>query len=135
MISLDARLRSSGRAGSLVNVSIARVFILLAALTFAACQSCPRRSRYTRFEVTNYRGELIASWVGEGCYKRFGDGFSIKAVQRTSALPYSQTSRYPDGWRTWVRGPHIRYGECAKPHWLEDVEQRGFFRITDASPN
>jgi hypothetical protein len=135
-ISVEGRLRSSGRDGSLPGVIFARVFLLLAAMTFAACQSCPMWSgRYTRFEVTNYRGELIASWVAEGSFRSFGDGFLITAVQRTSALPYAQTSRYPDGWKTWVSGPHIRYGRCAKPHWMEENEQRGFFRSTDASPN
>lgn len=134
-ISPDARLRSAVLGGSLPPVSFARVFLLLAALALPACECWPKRSRYTRFDVTNYRGELIASWVAEGRYTSFGDGFSINAVQRTSAPPYSQTSRYPDGWRTWVRGPQIRYGRCVKPSWIEEVEQRGFFRMTDASPN
>jgi hypothetical protein len=72
--------------------------------------------------VTNYRGELVADWIAEGPIRKMDNGFHIKAVQRTSAGPGAQTTRYPNGWYTFVNGPHIVYWDCGKPLWLYRFE-------------
>ncbi len=99
-------------------------FLLLAgAALLSACHSVAVTSnRYTQFRVTNQRGELIADWVVEGTYRRVGSGYDIKAVERKSGPPLSQTTRYPNGWRTFIDGPHIIRWSCGKPHWLYKLD-------------
>ncbi len=104
-------------------------FLLLAGVLFVTgCQS-PRadskgsQTEFTKFRVTNYRGDLIADWVAEGKYQKTDrDGYLIKAVERTSGPPYSQTTRYPNGWNTTVAGPHIIHWLCPKPRWLAEMD-------------
>lgn len=87
-------------------------------MLFAACQT-----PYTKFEVTNHRGEMIAEWIAEGLYWRTEDGmYRIKAVQRVSGPPYSQETHYPNGWQTLVSGPHIVHWRCGKPLWLYEMD-------------
>ena len=102
-----------------------RLCLLFAALASAACQtSTSRNARYTKFRVTNYRGELVADWIAEGRFRKVDNGFRIKAVERTSAPPFVQHMRYPNGWNTTVDGPHIVYWNCGKPLWLYELDGR-----------
>lgn len=96
-----------------------RVLAILALLCFAGCQTT---RTYTKFRVTNYRGELVADWIAEGPFRRVDNGYQVKAVERTSGPPYSRTIRYPNGWRTHIDGPHIVYWECGKPFWLFELD-------------
>ena len=62
-----------------------RFFLPLCAVALGACQSMPYSTGiYTKFRVTNYRGDLVADWIAEGPYHAVGDGYEIKAVERTS---------------------------------------------------
>ncbi len=88
------------------------------ALALASCQTS-----YTKFRVTNYRSDLVADWIAEGRYRKVGTGYEIKAVERTSGPPYMQMTRYPNGWRTTVDGPHIVFWRCGKPLWLHELER------------
>jgi len=97
-----------------------RVLPLIAFLCFAGCQTT---TEYTKFRVTNYRGELIADWVAEGPFRHVENGYHITAVQRTSGPPYSRTMRYPNGWHTRVDGPHIVFWQCGKPLWLYELDR------------
>jgi hypothetical protein len=100
-----------------------RFLLPAAVLALSACQALPLySSAYTHFRVTNYRGDLIADWVAEGSYRRFGDAYEIKAVERTSGPPLSQTTRYPNGWRTVINGPHIIRTPTGKPYWLYRID-------------
>lgn len=95
-----------------------RLLPIAAALLLSACQT------YTKFRVTNYRGDLIAEWIAEGDVDRVGPGYKIKAVERTSGPPLSQTTYYPNGWRTTVAGPHIVRWRTSKPEWLRELDGR-----------
>jgi len=90
----------------------------LLCLAIAGLLLCGCQNSFTRFQVTNYRNELIAEWVARGYVEPLERGYGITAVERISGPPYSITSHYPDGWPTVVTGPHIWHWRCAKPHWL-----------------
>ena len=100
-------------------MSFSRLCLLVIGVFLAGCQTT-----YTKFRVTNYRSELIADWIAEGGYSKVGTGYKIKAVERTSAPPYAQISRYPNGWRTTIDGPHIVYWRCGKPLWLYELDRQ-----------
>jgi len=91
-----------------------RLLLLLAALVFAGCAT----GEYTKFRVTNQRGEVLAEWVARGKIARTEAGYRITAVERRSGAPYALLSKYPEGWRTTVAGPHIRHWRCGQPFWL-----------------
>lgn len=93
-----------------------------AVIAISGCQTRRGNVEYTKFRVTNYRGELVANWIAEGSTRRVGDSFKIRAVERTSGAPYPQTTRYPNGWKTTVAGPHIVYWRCGKPLWLYELD-------------
>jgi len=95
---------------------------LFAVLAMSGCQTPRRQAEYTKFQVTNYRNELVATWIAEGPTRRVGDGFKIRAVERTSGPPYPENTRYPNGWKTTVAGPHIVYWRCGKPLWLYEMD-------------
>jgi hypothetical protein len=96
-----------------------RVIMLVVVLASAGCETS---RRYTKFRVTNYRGELVADWIAEGNYRKVDNGFRIKAIERTSGPPHSLTTRYPNGWNTHIEGPHIVYWQCGKPWWLYQLD-------------
>ena len=93
--------------------------VLTSVLAVIGCQTT---KRYTKFRVTNYRGELVADWTAEGSIRKVDNGYRIKAIERTSAPPHSETTRYPNGWITTVDGPHIVRWECGKPFWLYQLD-------------
>ncbi len=96
-----------------------RLLLLLAALVFTAgCAS----ERFTKLRVTNHRGEVLAEWVARGYVLRSEQGYRITAVERLSGPPHPILSRYPDGWRTTVAGPHILRWRCGEPYWLYELE-------------
>ena len=98
-----------------------RTILLLAALFLTAgCTS----HRYTKLRVTNHRGEVIAEWVARGYVSRSAQGYRITAVERQSGEPYPLLSKYPDGWRTNVVGPHILRWRCGQPYWLYEIEHQ-----------
>ncbi len=89
----------------------------LLALILTGCQTT-----YTRLSVTNYRGERIADWIAEGHVEKIGPVYKIKAVERTSGPPYSQSTHYPNGWTTFVTGPNIIHYQTGKPFWLYEMD-------------
>ena len=91
--------------------------IASAALLLCGCQNT-----FTRFRVTNYRDELVAEWVARGFVEPLERGYGITAVERKSGPPYSQVTRYPDGWPTVVTGSHIQHWHCPKPQWLAEYD-------------
>ena len=91
--------------------------LLAAALLFAGCANS-----FTRLRVSNHRDEIIAEWIARGYVQRIERGFRITAVERFSGPPYRTLSRYPDGWKTNVVGPHIWKWGCPKPLWLAELE-------------
>lgn len=96
-------------------MQLPRLLLLLAALALTAgCES----SQYTKLRVTGYRGQLLSEWVAKGPIQRVDRGYRITAVERISGPPYSLLSKYPDGWRTTVTGPHILRWQCGQPYWL-----------------
>ncbi len=97
-----------------------RPLIVLASVW--AVIGCQTPMHYTKFRVTNYRGELVADWTAEGAIRKVDNGYRIKAVERTSAPPHAETTRYPNGWMTIVDGPHIVRWECGKPFWLYQLD-------------
>jgi len=97
-----------------------RLLPLLAVLILVTgCQTLTSRSsKFTKLRVTNHRGELVAEWIAKGAVSSTERGYNIRAVERLSGPPYSTLTKYPDGWRTSVVGPHIWRWRCAKPLWL-----------------
>ena len=96
-----------------------RLLPLLAALVLTAgCAS----SHYTKLSVTNHRGEVLSEWVARGYIHRCEQGYRITAIERLSGPPHPILSKYPDGWRTTVTGPHILHWRCGKPFWLYALE-------------
>ncbi len=93
-----------------------RLSLLAAVLIFNGCQT------YTKLRVTSYRGDLIADWIAEGAVHKKGPSYEIKAVERTSGPPFSQTTHYPNGWRTTVAGPNIVRWRTGKPFWLYQLD-------------
>jgi hypothetical protein len=94
--------------------------LALAALVFTTgCET-----QYTALRVTNHRGELISEWVAKGHIQRTDQGYRITAVERISGPPHPMMSKYPDGWRTTVTGPHILRWRCGEPLWLYDLENQ-----------
>lgn len=91
--------------------------LLAAALLLTGCANS-----FTRFRVSNYRDEIIAEWVARGRVQPIERGYRITAVERISGPPYRTLTRYPDGWRTNVVGPHIWRWRCPKPLWLAELE-------------
>jgi hypothetical protein len=73
---------------------------------------------YTKLRVTDNHGDLIAEWVAKGEYHTVEKGYRITAVERLSGPRYPVYSRYPEGWRTTVTGPHITVFPCGEPSWL-----------------
>jgi hypothetical protein len=98
---------------------LVRILPLLVFLCLAGCQTT---AKYTKFRVTNYRGELVADWIAEGSFRKVDKGYQIKAIERTSGPPFSRTIHYPNGWRTVIDGPHIVYWQCGKPFWLYAID-------------
>ncbi len=99
-------------------MNLPRLLLLPALLTLlAGCQNS-----FTKFEVTNHRDQFIAEWVARGSVIPIERGYRITAIERRSGPPYSTLTRYPDGWRTTVVGPHIRRWSCPKPAWLAERE-------------
>ncbi len=109
-------MRSGKAAGIFRRVNFPRLSLLAAALLLTGCQT------YTKLRVTNYRGDLVADWVAEGHVSKRGPVYKIKAVERTSPPPYSQTTHYPNGWQTTVAGPNIVRWNCGKPFWLYQLD-------------
>ncbi|MCE9610192.1 MAG: hypothetical protein K8R23_08275 [Chthoniobacter sp.] len=102
-----------------------RLLPLLAALIFASCATWDfsgHHGDYTKLRVTNHRGGVMSEWVARGKIKRTEAGYRITAVERRSAAPYAQLSKYPEGWRTTVTGPHIERWRCGQPYWLYEWE-------------
>ena len=100
--------------GKFRRMKLPRLLLLLAALVLTS--GCA--SRYTKLRVTGHRGELLAEWVARGHIERVERGYRITAVERISGPPFSLLSKYPDGWRTTVTGPHILRWRCGQPYWL-----------------
>ncbi len=96
------------------------VLLLLAAvLLTTGCQTFERRpAKYTMLRVTDHQGAMLAEWVAKGYVQPIERGYRITAVERLSGSPYRIRSRYPDGWRTTVTGPHILSWPCGEPYWL-----------------
>ena len=95
--------------------------LLAAALTLATgCAS----QRFTRLRVTDHHGAVLAEWVARGFIRRSEQGYRITAVERVSGPPFAIVSRYPEGWRTTVTGPHILHWRSGKPLWLYELEDR-----------
>jgi hypothetical protein len=79
--------------------------------------------RFTRLRASNYRDEVIAEWTARGKVVSLArGGYRITAVERISAPPMRNYTRYPDGWVTTVQGAHIWKWECGKPLWLAEME-------------
>ena len=111
-------------AGIVRAVKFSRLLSALAMLSLCAgCQT----TRYTKLRATDYSDRLIAEWVAEGDIDKVENGYRITAVERLSGPPFMTLSKYPDGWRTTVTGPHIVRWRCGKPLWLYDLE-RGITR-------
>ena len=98
-------------------MKLSLLLLASAAMFLTGCQT------YTKFRVTNYRDEMVAEWIARGHVARAGRGYRITAVQRLSGGAYPTLSRYPDGWRTTVDGPHIVRARCGKPFWLYQMEK------------
>jgi hypothetical protein len=88
------------------------------ALAFPACTSRQTSAKFTALRVSTYRGETLSEYVARGPVQKVEGGFKIHAVERRSAPPYAQRSRYPYGWDTTVLGPRIHRWETEKPDWL-----------------
>jgi hypothetical protein len=120
-----ARLRLSRRFGSFQCVTFPRLFFPAAVLILAAgCAGDQTSRHFTRLRVTDQRGHLIAEWVARGRLHPAEHGYRINAVERLSGPPYAIFTRYPDGWRTTVTGPHILRVKCGEPYWLYEKEAR-----------
>lgn len=92
--------------------------LLASALLLTGCQNT-----FTRLRATNHRDELIAEWTARGrIIPLERGGYRIKAVERFSGEPHGTYTRYPDGWKTTVQGPHIWHWRCPKPAWLAELE-------------
>jgi hypothetical protein len=114
------RLRSRATPGKFRGMKFPRLLLPLAALVLTA--GCAPSGRYTKLRVTNQRGQVEAEWVARGSIHRTDQGYRITAVERLSGPPYRMLSKYPDGWRTTVTGPHILHWSCGEPYWLYDLE-------------
>lgn len=104
-----------------LNVGFVKLFripllLVLVLPFFPACTT------YTHFRVTNHRDDIVAEWTARGGYHSLERGYRITAVERISAPPYRMVTRYPNGWRTNVVGPHIEYWRCPKPDWLAKLD-------------
>jgi hypothetical protein len=105
--------------------SALRVALLILVLTVAGCHTAAdttSATQYMKLRVTNYRGELVADWIAEGPVQKTDNGYRIKAIERTSPPPGAETTRYPNGWNTFVNGPHIVRWPCGKPLWLYQLD-------------
>ena len=105
--------------GRLAGMKFPCALLLLAALLLTA--GCGAQ-HYTKLRVTNPRGEILAEWVARGSIYRTAQGYRITAVERQSGEPHPLLSKYPDGWRTNVTGPHIVHWRCGQPDWLCEIE-------------
>ena len=97
------------------------VLLLLAAvLLTVGCASYPGKTpaKYTMLRVTDHHGAVLAEWVAKGYVSPVEKGYRITAVERLSGPPHPIRSKYPDGWRTTVTGPHILSWPCGEPYWL-----------------
>ena len=93
-------------------------FLPLLAIAFlSGCQT-----HYTKFNVTDYQGNRVATWIAEGSYYPSDYGYKINAVERTSGPPHVMTNHYPNGWATRVVGPNITHEKVEKPAWLVDLD-------------
>lgn len=117
-------------------------FLPLLAIAFlTGCQT-----PYTKFTVTDYQGDRLATWVAEGNVtssergvivfpaERLGRfitegklpkaefGYRIRAVERTTGGANPVTTRYPNGWMTTVTGPNIVRERIPKPEWLRGMD-------------
>ncbi len=93
--------------------------LALAALALlAGCETGHHETKYTKLRVTDEHDNLIAEWVAKGYLLRVDKGYRITAVERLSGPPHPILSKYPDGWRTTVTGPHILRWRCGEPYWL-----------------
>lgn len=101
-----------------------RLLALVALLLVTGCVTDQQESKYTKLRVTDEQGDLIAEWVAKGYVLRVDKGYRITAVERLSAPPHPILSKYPDGWRTTVTGPHILRWQCGKPYWLYELEDQ-----------
>ncbi len=103
-----------------------RSFALLAALAaLVLVTGCETYSgHFTKLRVTDQQGDLIAEWVAKGYVLPVDKGYRITAVERLSAPPHAILSKYPEGWRTTVTGPHILRWQCGKPYWLYELEDQ-----------
>ena len=99
-----------------------RLLALAALLLVTGCATTTHEGTYTKLQVTDERGRMIAEWVAKGLLLPVDKGYRITAVERISAPPHSVLAKYPDGWRTTVTGPHILHWHCGKPYWLYQLE-------------
>ena len=104
-------------------------FAILSTMLFmVACSTKPTiqlsPTGYTHLRVTNHRGDTEADWIARGRIRRVDEGFAIKAVAWQGSGPYRSESRYPEGWKTIVSGPHITYWNCDEPLWLFQLENK-----------
>ena len=108
-------------------VRFSRLLTACALLLFlCGCQSYSvfGNPRYTKLRATDYRGRLIADWVAVGWVRNVEGGYRITAVERLTGPPHMVLSKYPDGWKTTVVGPHIARWPCGKPLWLYQMDFR-----------
>lgn len=99
-----------------------RLLALAALLLVAGCATARHEGRYTKLRVTDEEGNLVAEWVAKGYLLPVDRGYRITAIERISAPPHPVLSKYPDGWRTTVTGPHILHWRCGEPYWLYEQD-------------
>ena len=118
------RLRSRGAPTKVPAMTLPRSLLLLLAVLCltAGCASGSGSRRFTKLHVTDHRGAFLAEWVARGPVRRVEQGYRITAVERQSGPPHSLLTKYPDGWKTTVTGPHILRWRCGQPYWLYENE-------------
>lgn len=102
-----------------------KYFLLFVTVLLAGCQTPPTilgGPSYTKLTVTDFEGEQIAEWIAEGLVRPVEQGYSIRAVQRTSGGAYPVVTKYPNGWRSTVTGPNIVKQPVDKPDWLAEID-------------
>lgn len=90
---------------------------LLALAFVAGCQT-----KYTKFTVTDFEGDRVATWVAEGSYAKVDQTYRIRAVERLSAGPHEVLTKYPNGWTAIVVGQNIVREPVPKPEWLVELD-------------
>jgi hypothetical protein len=107
------------------------VALLALLLLTGGCATSFDPNRYTKLRVTDHHGDLIAEWVAKGYVMPVEKGYRITAVERLSGPRIPVYSRYPEGWRTTVTGPHITQWRCGEPTWLYALNNPDFASTRD----